>query len=83
MIGTILISIIAIYQWTKIFEQTFSLGDGFKYKWDLLEDILVVIDTKPLNCAYCLSFWVGILFSTIYMDGSYMAIYMYFLIKKD
>ena len=82
MIGIILISIICIYQWTKIFEQTFDVGEGFKYKWNLIEDILVRIDKNPINCAYCLSFWIGVILSTIYLDASYMAIYMYYLIKE-
>mgnify|MGYP003631040561 CR=1 FL=1 len=91
--STIIISIIAILGWTSIFSQTFTTTEGFRYKFKLIAPLLRRIEKinitrieghegKPLNCAYCLSFWVGLIFSIGLLDISYMVIFLYFA-KQD
>ena len=79
----IIISILAILAWTNLFKQTFSTKEGFKYEYGSISKILYVIDHKPINCAYCLSFWVGLIFSIAFLDISYMVIFLYFAINKS
>jgi hypothetical protein len=79
----IIISIISILGWTDIFKQTFSTTEGFNYRYKAISKILYAIDYKPLNCAYCLSFWVGLIFSIAFIDLSYMVIFLYFAINRD
>ena len=74
----IIISIIAILGWTDIFKQTFSTTEGFNYRYKAISKILYAIDYKPFNCAYCLSFWTGLVFTIAFMDLSYMVIFLYF-----
>ena len=78
----IIISILAILGWTNIFSQTFTTTEGFKYKYKAISKILYAIDYKPFNCAYCLSFWVGLTLSIVLLDISYMVIFLYFA-KQD
>lgn len=78
----IIISIIAILGWTDIFKQTFSTTEGFNYRYKAISKILYAIDYKPFNCAYCLSFWTGLVFTIAFMDLSYMVIFLYFA-KQD
>jgi len=79
----IVISILAILGWTDIFKQTFSTTEGFNYRYKAISKILFAIDYKPLNCAFCLSFWVGLIFSIGLLDLSYMIIFLYFAINRD
>ena len=89
----IIISILAILGWTSLFKQTFTTKEGFKYRFKLLAPLLRKIEDinitrieghegKPLNCAYCLSFWIGLTFSIAFMDITYMVIFLYFA-KQD
>jgi hypothetical protein len=89
----IVISILAILGWTSLFKQTFTTKEGFKYRFKLLAPLLRKIEDinitrieghegKPLNCAYCLSFWIGLTFSIAFMDITYMVIFLYFA-KQD
>ena len=78
----IIISIISILGWTDIFKQTFTTTEGFNYRYKAISKILYAIDYKPLNCAYCLSFWTGLVFTIAFMDLSYMVIFLYFA-KQD
>ena len=71
-------SIIFILGWTEIFKQTFSTTEGFRYKYHFARTLISSMDFKPLNCAYCLSFWLGCMLSIICLDISYMIIYLYF-----
>ena len=79
----IIISIIAILGWTDIFKQTFSTTEGFNYRYKAISKILYAIDYKPFNCAYCLSFWTGLVFTIAFMDLSYMVIFLYFARTRD
>jgi hypothetical protein len=89
----IIISILAILGWTSLFKQTFSTKEGFKHRFKLIAPLLRRIENinitgieghegKPFNCAYCLSFWVGLAFTIAFMDLSYMVIFLYFA-KQD
>ena len=89
----IVISILAILGWTSLFKQTFTIKEGFKYRFKLIAPLLRRIEKinitrieghkgKPFNCAYCLSFWIGIAFTIVFMDISYMVIFLYFA-KQD
>ena len=78
----IIISILAILAWTSLFKQTFSTKEGFKYVYQPISKILYTLDFKPLSCAYCLSFWIGLAFTIVFMDLSYMVIFLYFA-KQD
>jgi len=78
----IIISILAILGWTSLFKQTFSTKEGFKYACEPISKILYTLDFKPLNCAYCLSFWFGLVLTIAFMDITYMVIFLYFA-KQD
>ena len=89
----IIISILSILGWTSLFKQTFTTKEGFKYRFKLLAPLLRRIEKinitrieghegKPFNCAYCLSLWIGIFFTIVFMDLSYMVIFLYFA-KQD
>jgi len=78
----IIISILVILGWTNLFKQTFTTKEGFRYVYKPISKILYTLDFKPLNCSYCLSFWVGLAFSIIFMNLSYMIIFLYFA-KQD
>ncbi len=78
----IIISILAILAWTSLFKQTFTTKEGFRYVYQPISKILYTLDFKPLNCAYCLSFWIGLIFSIGFIDITYMVIFLYFA-KQD
>ena len=78
----IIISILSILAWTSLFKQTFSTKEGFKYVYEPISKILYTLDFKPLNCAYCLSFWFGLVLTIAFMDITYMVIFLYFA-KQD
>ena len=78
----IIISILAVLAWTSLFKQTFSTKEGFKYVYEPISKILYTLDFKPVSCAYCLSFWIGLAFSIGFMDLSYMVIFLYFEINR-
>ena len=89
----IIISILAVLGWTRLFKQTFTTKEGFKYRFKLIAPLLRKIEDinitrieghegKPLNCAYCLSFWIGLIFTIAFMDITYMVIFLYFA-KQD
>ena len=79
----IITSIIVILGWTEIFKQTFSTTEGFRYKYHFARTLISSMDVKPLNCAYCLSFWTGLALSIVLLDISYMVIFLYFARTKD
>jgi hypothetical protein len=79
----IIISILAILGWTSIFNQTFTTKEGFRYKYYFARTLISSMDVKPFNCAYCLSFWVGLTLSICLLDISYMVIFLYFARTKD
>ena len=68
--------------WTNIFSQTFSTTEGFKYKYNLARTLISAVDVKPVNCAFCLSFWVGVTLSIIFMDITFMSIFLFYVIKE-
>jgi len=78
----IVISILTILGWTSLFKQTFSTKEGFRYVYQPISKILYTLDFKPLNCAYCLSFWFGLVLTIAFMDITYMVIFLYFA-KQD
>ena len=78
----IIISILTILAWTSIFKQTFSTKEGFKYVYEPISKILSALDFKPLNCAYCFSFWTSLTLSIAFMDLNYMIIFLYFAINR-
>ena len=78
----IIISILTILAWTSIFKQTFSIKEGFKYKYYFARTLINSVDVKPFNCSYCLSFWTGLTLSICLLDISYMVIFLYFA-KQD
>ena len=78
----IIISILTILGWTSLFKQTFSTKEGFRYVYEPISKILYTLDFKPLNCAYCLSFWFGLVLTIAFMDITYMVIFLYFA-KQD
>ena len=78
----IIISILTILAWTSIFKQTFSTKEGFKYRYYFARTLISSVDIKPFNCAYCLSFWIGLAFTIVSLDLSYMVIFLYFA-KQD
>jgi hypothetical protein len=78
----IIISILAILAWTSLFKQTFTTKEGFKYVYQPISKILYTLDFKPLSCAYCLSFWFGLVLTIGFLDISYMVIFLYFA-KQD
>ena len=79
----IIISILAILGWTSIFSQTFTIKEGFIYKYHFARTLISSMDIKPFNCAYCLSFWVGLTLSICLLDLSYMVIFLYFARTRD
>ena len=79
----IIISILAILGWTSIFSQTFTTTEGFRYKHYFARTLISSMDVKPFNCAYCLSFWVGLTLSICLLDLSYMVIFLYFARTRD
>lgn len=92
MISVIIISIISILGWTSLFKQTFTTKEGFKYRFKILAPLLRRIEKinitgierhkgKPFNCAYCLSFWIGLVFTIAFIDLSYMVIFLYFAFR--
>ena len=78
----IIISILTILGWTSLFKQTFTTKEGFKYVYEPISKILYTLDFKPVSCAYCLSFCIGLAFTIVFMDLSYMVIFLYFA-KQD
>jgi len=78
----IIISILAVLAWTSLFKQTFSTKEGFRYVYEPISKILYTLDFKPLNCSYCLSFWIGLALSIAFIDLSYMIIFLYFEINR-
>lgn len=76
----IITSILLILGWTELFKQTFDLKGGFQYKYSSL---VKAIDIKPINCAYCLSFWLGLALSIIFLDVAYMAIFLFYVLKTN
>ena len=78
----IIISILAILAWTSLFKQTFTTKEGFKYVYEPISKLLSSLDFKPLSCAYCLSFWFGLVLTIGSLDISYMVIFLYFA-KQD
>ena len=78
----IIISILAILGWTSIFKQTFTTKEGFKYRYYFARTLISSVDIKPFNCAYCLSFWFGLVLTIGSLDISYMVIFLYFA-KQD
>lgn len=89
----IIISILSILGWTSLFKQTFTIKEGFKHRFKLIAPLLKRIEDvnitgieghkgKPFNCAYCLSFWIGLVFTIVSLDLSYMVIFLYFA-KQD
>ena len=78
----IIISILSILAWTSLFKQTFSTTEGFRYKYYFARTLISSVDVKPFNCAYCLSFWIGLVFTIVFMDITYMVIFLYFA-KQD
>jgi hypothetical protein len=78
----IIISILAILGWTSLFKQTFTTKEGFKYVYEPISKLLSSLDFKPLSCAYCLSFWFGLVLTIGSLDISYMVIFLYFA-KQD
>jgi len=79
----IIISILVILGWTNLFKQTFTTKEGFRYVYQPISKILYALDFKPLSCAYCLSFWFGLVLSIGSLDISYMVIFLYFAINRD
>ena len=79
----IVISIMSILAWTNIFNQTFSIEEGFKYKYNFARTLISAVDVKPINCAFCLSFWIGLTLSIIFMDITFMSIFLFFVIKGE
>ena len=82
MISTMIITILSILLWTNLFKQTYSKADGFKYRLKWLTPILTKIDFKPINCAFCLAFWCGVILSVIFQDITYMGIFLFFNLKE-
>ena len=78
----IIISILAILGWTSLFKQTFTIKEGFRYRYHFARTLIRSMDVKPFNCSYCLSFWVGLTLSIVLLDISYMVIFLYFA-KQD
>ena len=64
----IIISILAILGWTSIFSQTLTTKEGFRYKHYFARTLISSMDVKPFNCAYCLSFWVGLTLSIVLLE---------------
>jgi hypothetical protein len=83
MISIIIISIISILGWTSLFKQTFTTKEGFKYKYYFARTLISSLDIKPFNCAYCLSFWIGLVFTIAFIDLSYMVIFLYFAFRDS
>jgi hypothetical protein len=83
MSSIIVISIITILGLTELFKQTFNTVEGFQYRYRWLTPLLSKIDFKPINCAYCLSFWTGLLFSIVFLDVTYMSIFLFYVLKSD
>jgi len=79
----IIISILVILGWTNLFKQTFTTKEGFRYVYQPISKILYTLDFKPLSCAYCLSFWFGLVLAIGSLDISYMVIFLYFAINRD
>ena len=90
----IIISILAILGWTYLFNQTFTTTEGFRYVIKILAPLLKRIEDinitgieghkgRPFNCAYCLSFWVGLTLSICLLDLSYMVIFLYFARTRE
>ena len=77
----IIISILVILGWTSIFSQTFTTKEGFRYRYNFARTLISSIDIKPFNCAYCLSFWIGLASSIVSLDISYMVIFLYFAFR--
>ena len=78
----IIISILSILAWTSLFKQTFTTKEGFKYVYEPISKLLSSLDFKPLSCAYCLSFWFGLVLTIGSLDIRYMVIFLYFA-KQD
>ena len=90
----IIISILVILGWTSIFKQTFTTTEGFRYVIKILAPLLKRIEDinitgieghegRPFNCAYCLSFFIGLALSIVLLDISYMVIFLYFARTRD
>jgi len=79
----IVITIISILAWTELFKQTYDTKEGFQFKYRWLTPLLVDIDFKPINCAYCLSFWSGLILSIIFMDLTYMFVFLFYALKSE
>ena len=82
-IEIIILAVISILAWTSIFQQTFNTKEGFQYKYLWLSLLLIRIDVKPINCAYCLSFWTGLILSIVFLDLTYMSVFLFYVLKRD
>ena len=76
----IITSILLILGWTELFKQTFDLEGGFQYKYSSL---VKAMDFKPFNCAFCLSFWLGLALSITLLDATYMFIFLFYVLKTN
>ena len=75
---TIILSIVSILVWTSIFRQTFSTTEGFRYKLHFARTLIEAVNFPPLNCRYCISFWLGLVLSITFVNVFYMVIFLYF-----
>ena len=72
-----LLALTYISIWVRLFNQTFSTTEGFRYKFRWVK----YIDFKPINCNLCLSFWVGIILAICLGDILYLSLPLIHLIK--
>ena len=82
-IEIVILVVIGILAWTSIFQQTFNTKEGFQYKYLWLSLLLIRIDVKPINCSYCLSFWTGLILSIVFLDLTYMSVFLFYVLKRD
>ena len=77
-----LLALTLIHLWVMLFEMKFDhtkkKGEQFSYKFKFLK----YIDSKPINCKLCLSFWCGLMLAVIFQDVLYVSLCLPQLIRE-
>jgi len=61
--NSIIIATVFIFTWIDHFD---NLG--------IIKKLRMKLNFKPFNCLWCLSFWIGLMLSLVFLNPAYMAL---------
>lgn len=61
--NSIIIAVVVIFTWIDHFENLAPV------RW-----LRMRLNFKPFNCLWCLSFWVGVMLSIVFLDPVYISL---------